>query len=85
MDTWVVTTIWLSWIMVLLDQFSSVAQLCPTLCDPMDPMPGFPVHHQFPELAQTNVGQVGDALQPTISFSCLKQMFKSLFSIPWGF
>ena len=33
---------------------SSVTQLCPTLCDPMDcSMPGFPVHHQFPELSQT--------------------------------
>ena len=37
-------------------QFSSVAQLCPTLCDPMDyRMSGFPVHHQLPELAQTHV------------------------------
>ena len=46
-------------------QFSSVAQLCPTLCDPMDcSTPGFPVHHQLPELAQTHVHQVGDAIQP---------------------
>ena len=37
-------------------QFSSVAQLCPTLCDPMDcSTPGFPVHHQVPELTQTHV------------------------------
>ena len=37
-------------------QFSLVSQLCPTLCDPMDCiMPGFPVHHQLPELAQTHV------------------------------
>ena len=37
-------------------QFSSVAQLCPTLCDPMDySTPGLPVHHQLPELAQTHV------------------------------
>ena len=37
-------------------QFSSVAQLCPTLCDPIDcSAPGFPVHHQLPELAQTHV------------------------------
>ena len=35
-------------------QFSSVAQSCPTLCDPMDwGTPGFPAHHQLPELAQT--------------------------------
>ena len=37
-------------------QFSSVAQLCPTLCNPMDHItPGFPVHHQFPEFTQTHV------------------------------
>ena len=37
-------------------QLSSVAQLCPTLCDPMDcSMPGFPVLHHLPELAQTHV------------------------------
>ena len=37
-------------------QFSSVAQLCPTLCDPMNhSMPGLPVHHQLPELTQTYV------------------------------
>ena len=51
-------------------QFSSVAQSCPTLCDPMDcSMPGFPVHHQLPELAQTHVHRVGDAIQP--SHSCI--------------
>ena len=38
----------------ILFQFSSVAQSCPTLCNPMDcSMPGFSVHHQLPELAQT--------------------------------
>ena len=43
----------------------SVSQLCPTLCEPMDcSMPGFPVHHQLPELAQTHVYQAGDAIQP---------------------
>ena len=37
-------------------QFSSVAQLCPTLCDPMNhSMPGFPFHHQFPEFTQTHI------------------------------
>ena len=41
-------------------------QLCPTLCDPKDgSKPGFPVHHQLPELAQTHVHQVGDAIQPS--------------------
>ena len=46
-------------------QFSSVAQSRPTHCDHMDrSTPGFPVHHQLPELAQTRVHQVGDAIQP---------------------
>ena len=46
-------------------QFSSVAQLCPTLCDPMNcSMPGLPVHHQLLEFTQTHVRQVGDAIQP---------------------
>ena len=44
-------------------QFSLVAQLCLTLCDPMDcSTPDFPVHHQLPELAQTHVS---DAIQPS--------------------
>ena len=47
-------------------QFSSVTQSCPTLSDPIDcSTPGFPVHHQFPELTQTHVHQVGDAIQPS--------------------
>ena len=47
-------------------QFSSVAQTCPTLCDPMNlSTPGLPVHHQLPELTQTHVNQVGDAIQPS--------------------
>ena len=45
--------------------FSSVTQSCPTLCDPMDcSTPGRPVHHQLPELIQTHVHWVGDAIQP---------------------
>ena len=45
-------------------QFNSVTQLCPTLCDPMDcSRSGFPVHHQFPELAQAHVQRIGDAIQ----------------------
>ena len=44
--------------------FSSVAQLYLTLCDPMDcRAPGFLVHHQLPQLTQTHVHQVGDAIQ----------------------
>ena len=47
-------------------QFSSVAQSCPTLCDPTDcSMPGFPVHQHFSELAQTYVHGFGDAIQPS--------------------
>ena len=47
-------------------QFYSVAQSCPTLCDPMDcSKPGFPVHHQLPEFIQTHVHRVGDAIQPS--------------------
>ena len=47
-------------------QFSSVAQLCPTLCDPMDcGIPGIPVHHQLPELAQTHIHWVSEAIQPS--------------------
>ena len=53
-------------------QFSSVTQLCPALCNPMDcSMPGFPVYHQLPELTQTHVHQVGDAIQPSHSLSSL--------------
>ena len=47
-------------------QFSSAAQSCLTLCDPMDcSTPGFPVYHQFPEFAQTHVNQVGDDIKPS--------------------
>jgi len=47
-------------------QFSSVTQLCLTLCDPMDcSIPGIPVLHQLPELAQTHVHWVGNAIQPS--------------------
>jgi len=49
-----------------LHQFSSGTQSCLTLCDPMDcSTPGFPVHHQLPEITQIHVHQVGDAIQPT--------------------
>ena len=47
-------------------QFSSVAQSCPTLCDPVNcSTPGLPVHHQLPEFTQTQVHRVGDAIQPS--------------------
>ena len=47
-------------------QFSSVAQLCPILCDPRNhSMPGLPVHHQLLEFTQTHVHRVSDAIQPS--------------------
>ena len=47
-------------------QFSSLTQLCSTLCDPMNcSMPGLPFHHQLPEFTQTHVHRVGDAIQPS--------------------
>ena len=47
-------------------QFSSVAQSCPTLCDPMNCCTsGLPVHHQLPELTQTHDHLVGDAIHPS--------------------
>ena len=49
-------------------QFSSIAQSCPTPCDPMNhSTPGLPVHHQLPEFTQTRVHRVGDAIQPSHS------------------
>ena len=47
-------------------QFSSVAQLCPTLCNPMNhSTPGLPVHYQLLEFTQTHIHWVGDAIQPS--------------------
>ena len=47
-------------------QFSSVAQSCATLCDPMNRSTlGLPVHHQLPEFTQTQVHRVSDAIQPS--------------------
>ena len=47
-------------------QFSSVAQFCPTLCNPMNcSTPGLPVHHQLPEFTQTHVHLDVDAIQPS--------------------
>ena len=57
----------------------SVAQSCLTLCDPMDcNTPGFPVHHQLPELTQTHVHRVGDAIQP--SHPLLTLLLPSIFA-----
>ena len=52
---------------MIISLFSSVSQLCPTLCDPMNgSTPGVPVHHQLPEFTQTHVHRVGDAIQHLI-------------------
>ena len=61
-------------------QFSSVTQLCLTLCDPMNcSTSGLPVHHQLPESTQTYVHWVGDAIQPShpfvVPFSSCPQSF----------
>ena len=59
------------------DQFSSVTQSCLTVCDTMDrSMPGFPVHHQLPEVLQTLVHGVGDAIQPSHPLSSPSPAFK---------
>ena len=77
---------------VCLYQFSSVAQSCPTLCDPMNhSMQGLPVHHQLPEFTQTHVHRVSDAIQPShpvVPFSCPQSLPASVFPMSqlfaWG-
>ena len=77
-------------------QFSSVAQSCLTLCDPVDcSTPGLPVHHQLQELTQTHVHRVSDAIQishplsspspPMFSLSQHQGLFssESLLRIRW--
>ena len=62
---WVLEILNLFWIPVSCLQFSSVAQSCPTLGDPMNcSTSGLPVHHQVPEFTQTHVHRVSDAIQP---------------------
>ena len=59
-----------------------MVQSCLTLCDPMDcSMQGFPVHHQLPELTQTHVHQVGDAVQPSHPLSSPSSSIFNLSSI----
>ena len=64
----------------------SVTQSCLTLCDPMDrSMPGFHVHYQLPEPAQTQVHWVGDAIQPphpVVHFSSCLQSLPASGSFP---
>ena len=73
-------------------QFSSVAQLCLTLCDLMNcSTPGLPVHHQLPEFAQSHVHWVSDAIQPSHSRSSPSNLKKKMLlfgctgpSLLWG-
>ena len=69
-------------------QFSSVAQSCLTLCNPMNrSMPGLPVHHHLPEFTQTHVHRVRDAIQPSpplfMGFSRQKYQSGLPFPSPW--
>ena len=63
-------------------QFSSVAQSCPTLCDPKNcSIPGLPVHHQLPKSTQTHAHWVSDAIQPShplLSLLLLPSIFSSI-------
>ena len=68
-------------------QFSSVTQLYPTLCDPMDcGKPGFPVYRQLPQLTQTHVHRVDEAIEPShplsSPFSSCPQSFPASGSFP---
>ena len=75
-------------------QFSSVAQSCPTLCDPMNcSTPGLPIHHQLPEFTQTHVHRVSDAIQASHPLSSPSppapnpsqhQSFPMSQLFPWG-
>jgi len=81
LDTRSLSDIWLGYIffhfvghffhfLIIVLQFSSVTQLCPTLCDPMNrSMSGLPVHHHLPEFTQTHVHWVSDAIQPSHPWS----------------
>ena len=64
------------------NKFSSIPQSCLTLCNSMDcSSPGFSVHHQLPDLAQTHVHWVGDAIQPShplLCFLLLSSIFPSI-------
>ena len=60
----------MTFIFISVQSVSSVTQSCPTLCDPMNhSTPGLSGHHQLPEVTQTHVCRVGDAIQPSHSLS----------------
>ena len=70
--SWIVGRFFTNWANSLIrsDQIRSVAQSCPTLCDPMNlSTPGLPVHHQLPEFTETHVHRVSDAIQPSYPLS----------------
>ena len=68
----------IGWVSVF--QFSSVAQSCPTLCNPVNcSTPGLPVHHQLPESIQTHVHQVSEAIQPSYPLSSASPPALNLF------
>ena len=74
-------------LLALQAQLSLIAPSCPTLCDPIAcSTPGFPVHHQLPELAQTHVHRVGDSIQnissSVLPFSSCLQSFPASGSFP---
>ena len=55
-----------TWFFHFQKRFSSVAQSCPTLCNPMNhSTPGLPVHHKLPQFTQSHIHRVGDAIQPS--------------------
>ena len=65
---WILTIYFLIYIYIHThtSQIRSVAQSCPTLCDPMNhSMPDLPIHHQLPEFTETHVHRVSDAIQPS--------------------
>ena len=63
---WAIQWLPTSYLFYIPVHFSSVAQSCPTLCNPMDhSTPGLPVYHQLPEFTQTHVHRVSDAIQPS--------------------
>ena len=66
--------------MLFANKCSSVAQLCPTLCNAMDySTPGFPIHHQLLKPAQIHIHRIGDAIQP--SHLCKQRQFYFIFPI----
>ena len=65
------------------DQIRSVAQSCPTLCDPMNrSTPGLPVHHQLPEFTQSHIHRVSDAIQPSLAWTSLDVLCRPLLLLP---